>query len=83
MVDEYSIADMALLPYGVTSLALSKTPRPHLTAWTERLMERPAVQKGLAIMADEVRKETIAGGMEGFGEEHRSVLFGQAQFEER
>ena len=63
MVDEYSIADIALLPYGMSGLALSKTPRPNLKAWTERLRLRPAVQKGLNIMADEVRKETIAGGM--------------------
>ncbi len=83
MVDEYSIADMALLPYGVTSLARSKAPRPHLKAWTQRLLERPAVRKGLALMKDEVRKETIAGGMEGFGEQHRNVLFGDAQFQER
>lgn len=83
MVGEYSIADMALLPYAVGGLALSKAPRPHLKAWTERLLERPAVQKGMAIMADEVRKETIAGGMEGYGEQHRDVLFGKAQFDER
>ena len=83
MVDEYSIADIALFPYGASSLALSKAPRPHLKAWTERMLERPAVQKGTAIMGDEVRKETIAGGMEGFGEHHRDVLFGQAQFQER
>lgn len=83
MVDDYSIADIALLPYAVGSLALSKAPRPHLKAWIDRLLERPAVQKGMALMSDEVRKETIAGGMEGFGEAHRDVLFGQAQFEER
>lgn len=83
MVAEYSIADMALLPYAVGGLAISKTPRPYLKAWTERILERPAVQKGMSIMADEVRKETIAGGMEGFGEQHRDVLFGQSQFDER
>lgn len=83
MVNEYSIADIALLPYGMSGLALSKTPRPNLKAWTERLTLRPAVQQGLNIMADEVRKETIAGGMEGYGEEHRDVLFGHAQFDER
>ena len=83
MVNEYSIADMALLPYGMAGIALSKKQRPHLKAWIDRLCDRPAVQKGLNIMADEVRKETIAGGMEGYGEEHRNILFGDAQFDER
>lgn len=83
MVGEYTIADMALLPYAVAGLPLSKTPRPHLKDWIDRLLARPAVQKGMSIMADEVRKETIAGGMDGFGEMHRDVLFGQAQFDER
>ena len=83
MLDEYSIADMALLPYAVSSIALSKAPRPNLKAWTKRLMERPAVQKGMALMQDEVRAETIAGDMEGFGEQHRDVLFGRSQFQER
>lgn len=83
MVDEYSIADIALLPYAATSLPVSKARRPHLKAWIDRLLERPAVQRGIALMADEVRRETIAGGMEGFGEQHRDVLFGQAQFDER
>lgn len=83
VVDEYSIADIALLPYAATSLALSKAPRPHLKAWTERVLARPAVKKGMSIMADEVRSETIAGGMEGYGDEHRNILFGNAQFEER
>ncbi len=83
MVVDYSIADMALLPYAVAGLPISKTPRPHLKAWTDRILERPAVQRGMSIMADEVRKETIAGGMEGFGEQHRDVLFGQSQFDER
>ena len=83
IVDEYSIADIALLPYAASSLALSKAPRPNLKAWIDRLLERPAVQKGMALMADEVRKETIAGGMEGYGDEHRNVLFGEAQFRER
>lgn len=83
MLDEYSIADMALLPYSAVVLNRSRSPRPHLKAWIDRLCERPAVQRGMAIMQDRVRKETIAGGMEGFGEEHRDILFGERQFSER
>ena len=83
MLDDYSIADMALLPYSISMLNRSREPRPHLDAWCDRLCTREPVQKGLAIMKEQVRKETIAGGMEGFGEEHRDILFGDRQFSER
>jgi len=82
-VEAYSIADMALLPYAATTIARSPVPRPNLKAWIDRLRDRPAVQRGLAIMQDRIRKETIAGGLEGYGETHRDVLFGDAQFTER
>ena len=83
MLDDYSLADMALLPYGITSLKRSYVPRPHMQAWADRVSERPAVQKGLAVMLDQLRDETIAGGMKGYGEEHRNNLFGEKQFAER
>jgi GST-like protein len=83
VLDEYSIADMALLPYGMACLVRSRAPRPHLQAWIDRLCTREPVQRGLEIMKDQVRKETIAGGMEDYGEEHRDVLFGDRQFSER
>jgi len=67
----------------MTGLRRSRAPRPHLEAWAERLQARAAVQRGLAIMGDEVRRETIAGGMAGYGDEHRDVLFGDRQFAER
>jgi len=82
-VDEYSIADIALLPYAVSSLLGSRVPRPNVKAWVDRLMARPAVIRGLAIMQDELREESIAGGMQGYGEAHRDVLFGDKQFAER
>jgi len=83
MLSDYSIADMALLPYAITSLNRSTVQRPHMKAWIDRLKERPAVRRGLAIMQDAIRKETIAGGLEGYGEEHRDILFGSKQFSER
>ena len=83
MLAEYSIADMALLPYAITALGRSEVARPHLKAWIDRLQKRPAVLKGLSIMQDIVRKETIAGGLEGYGDEHRDILFGEQQFRER
>jgi len=82
-LDDYSIADIALLPYAITALNRSRVRRPHLKGWIDRLCEREAVQKGLALMQDEVRSETIAGGMKGYGAAHRDVLFGDRQFAER
>lgn len=78
-----AIADIALLPYALTGLRRSRLPRPHLEAWAGRLQAREPVQRGLAIMHDEVRRETLAGGMVGYGHEHRDVLFGDRQFAER
>lgn len=83
MLDDYSLADIALLPYAIASLKRSHVERPHLRAWIDRLCARDAVQRGLAIMQDALRQETIAGGMKGYGEEHRDVLFGGKQFAER
>jgi GST-like protein len=82
-VEEYSIADIALLPYAITALKVSRTPRPNVQAWVDRLCAREPVMRGLALMQDQLRSETIAGGMKGYGAEHRDVLFGQRQFAER
>jgi len=34
-------------------------------------------------MDDTIREETIAGGMQGFDDEHHSILFGKKQYAER
>lgn len=83
MLAEYSIADMALLPYAITALGRSRVQRPNLKAWIDRLKERPAVIRGLEIMKDRLRNETIAGGLKGYGDQHRDILFGDRQFSER
>jgi GST-like protein len=79
--DDYSIADMAIIPWvegAVDNPAMP--PRPHLKAWVDRLKARPAVQRGLEALRDKVRQETVEGGMKGFGDDHRSQLFGAAQY---
>ena len=50
---------------------------PHLEAWLARNKERPAVRRGLDVMADQVRKKPV------FTEEERSIMFGAKQFEAR
>jgi GST-like protein len=81
--EEYSIADIALFPYAASMSLVPAAELPHLDRWRKRLWARPAVQRGMAFMEDKVQKETIAGGMQGFNDEHRSVLFGERQYHTR
>jgi GST-like protein len=77
---EYSIADIALLPYADSFIAKGRDDLPNVTGWRDRLMARPAVQRGMRLLDDQVQAATIAGGMKGFTDEHRSVLFGDRQY---
>ncbi|HZZ36573.1 MAG TPA: glutathione S-transferase N-terminal domain-containing protein [Caulobacteraceae bacterium] len=75
--DEYTIADMAMLPYvGVQSGDRAKR-YAHVARWAEAMMRRPAVAAGMAL--GQARPETIEGGMQGFNDEHRSILWGERQ----
>jgi glutathione S-transferase len=49
LAGDYSIADMALYPlwYQRRKWIAARGALPHLNAWGERLMARPAVQKGM------------------------------------
>lgn len=68
--DDYSIADMAILPWIRLHEAyeIPLESFPHLQCWHDALMERPAVQRGLAL-GRELRKPMT--------DEQRKVLFGQ------
>jgi GST-like protein len=81
--DDYSIADMCVLPWVTNRLAASPGRRPNIEAWAARLQERPAVQRGMLAFDEKVRPEIIQGGMQGFDDQHRSVLFGEEQYRER
>lgn len=68
--DDYSIADMASLPW-IRSHVAYEIPLenfPHLKRWHDTLMERPAVQRGLDLLKD-LRKPMT--------DEQKKVLFGQ------
>jgi GST-like protein len=82
VADEYSIADIALLPYSA-SLFVGESDRPNLRRWKKALSSRDAVRRGMSFMEDKVQKATIAGGMQGFTDEMRSVLFGERQYQRR
>ena len=72
---DYSIADMAIMPWlrypdrqGVDIDGYANVNR-----WMGAINERPAVRRGLEVLADEVRRDT------GFSDEERSILFGARQ----
>ena len=69
---DYSIADMAIMPWlrypdrqGVTI-----DDYPHVQRWLDAINARPAVVRGLEVLASETRRDTK------FNEEERSILFG-------
>ena len=56
---------------------------PNLARWKKSLLARDPVKRGMSFMDDKVQKATIAGGMQGFTDEMRSVLFGERQYRTR
>ena len=73
---DYSIADMAIwpwiVPYKRQGQDLDRTPR--LKAWFERIGEREAVKRGMAVGKD--AQANLAAGGEA-AERARKLLFGQ------
>jgi GST-like protein len=75
---DYSIADIATYPWIVAALKAQPEQldtRPNLKRWIDALAARPAVQKGMAVMADQPQKPLT--------EEERSILYGSKQHERR
>jgi len=73
-----SIADIATYPWIVAALKAQPEQldtRPNLKRWIDALASRPAVQKGMAVMADQPQKPLT--------EEERSILYGSKQHERR
>jgi GST-like protein len=78
LAGDYSIADIATYSWVVAALKAQPEQldsRPHLKRWIEALAARPAVQKGMAVMADQPQKP--------LSDEERSVLYGARQHERR
>jgi len=75
---DYSIADIATYPWIVAALKAQPEQldtRPNLKRWIDALAARPAVQRGMAVMADQPQKPLT--------EEERAVLYGAKQHERR
>ena len=75
--DEYTIADMAMLPYCQRRLLQSADLYPNAARWAAAMAERPAVRAGMAVGI--ARPETIEGGMAGLTEGQQSILWGDRQ----
>jgi GST-like protein len=75
--DDYSIADMATLPYLRRQLIEKAGRHPNIERWAAAMMARPAVREGLKVGV--ARPEVIEGGLQGFTDEHRAILWGDRQ----
>ncbi len=74
---EYSIADIAIFPWlrNWQNQGIAWADFPHLKAWFDGIAARPAVQRGVAVLADRRKPITDA--------KSRKVLFGPTQYAKR
>ena len=75
--EAYTIADMAMLPYLPRRLAEKAGRYPNIERWASAMRARPAVVEGLNVGV--ARAETVAGGLQGFTDVHRAILWGDRQ----
>ena len=73
----YSIADIAIFPWlrSWQNQGIDWTDYPHLKAWFDLISARPAVQRGVQVLAD-LRKPL-------HDDKAKDILFGQTQFAKR
>jgi len=74
---EYSIADIATWPWlrNWKNQGMELTDHPHLERWFHAIESRPAVQRGVQVLAD-LRKPLT-------DDKTREVLFGKTQYQRR
>ncbi|MGZ5238023.1 MAG: glutathione binding-like protein [Caldimonas sp.] len=75
--EEYTIADIAIFPWlrSWRNQGIDLDDYPHLKAWFESIAARPAVQRGVEVLAG-LRKPLQ-------GDKEREVLFGAQQYQRR
>jgi len=75
---EYSIADIITYPWlrFPERRNVTMTDFPNVKRWFDAIDSRPAVQRGCAVLAENVRTTPIT-------DEEREVMFGKKQFEKR
>ena len=74
---QYSIADIAVFPWlrSWQNQGIDWADHPHLKQWFDRIAARPAVQRGVAVLAD-VRKPLQ-------DDKAKDTLFGSTQYQKR
>ena len=74
---EYSIADIAIFPWlrSWKNQGIDWADYPHLKGWFDEIAARPAVQRGVEVLADK-RKPLM-------DDKARDVLFGATQYRQR
>ncbi len=75
--DSYTVADMAIYPWlrNWQNQGMDWADYPHLKRWFDTVGERPAVQRGVQVLAD-LRKPLT-------DDKTRAVLFGADQYKKR
>ena len=75
--DEYTIADMAIMPWlrYPERQGVNMDDYPHLKKWFDGIAARPAVQRGLKVLAD-LRKPLM-------DDKAKEMLFGATQYQKR
>jgi GST-like protein len=75
---EYSIADIAIYPWLIPHKwqGMELEDFPNVKRWFDAIAARPAVQRGVAVLADQLKRGPI-------DEKTRKVLFGKQQYEKR
>ena len=75
----YGIADIATFPWlrSWEKQGIKLPEFPHVERWFNAIAARPAVERGVAVLADFVRSPKT------FSEAEREVLFGARQYERR
>ena len=75
--DEYSVADIAIFPWlrSWENQGIDWADYPALKVWFDRIAARPAVQRGVQVLADQRKPVRSAA--------EKEVLFGQTQYQRR
>lgn len=78
LADEYSIADIAVFPWlrSHDRQGVNLDDYPQVKRWFDAIAERPAVKRGLEVLADRRRTGTIS-------DEEREIMFGAKQYQRR
>jgi GST-like protein len=76
--DKYTIADIATHPWaqGFGRRGVDENEYPNVKRWVKLVHERPAVKRGIEVLADERSSDSFTAA-------EREVLFGTTQFKKR